>query len=71
MPHGKTSCLNKRSRILRIELERLYAQRSAVDAAIQELELRQVTPNSSSESTLPAQSAEIIQEHRYFESLAQ
>jgi hypothetical protein len=64
MPHGKTSCLNRRSRVLRVELERLYAQRSAVDAAIHELELRQITPNSSGEPTLATQGAEIIQEHR-------
>jgi hypothetical protein len=65
MPHGKTSCLNKRSSVLRIELERLYAQRSAVDAAIQELELRQVIVSSSTESSLQKQSADIIQEHRF------
>jgi len=64
MPHGKTSCLSKTSRMLRVELERLYAQRSAVNAAIQELELRQVTVSSSSEPSLQKQSAEVVQEHR-------
>jgi hypothetical protein len=58
MPHGKTSCLHKRSTVLRIELERLYAQRSAVDAAIQELELRQVTVSSCNEPSLQKQSAD-------------
>jgi hypothetical protein len=52
MPHGKTSCLRKRSTVLRVRLEQLYAQRSAVDAAIEELELRRVTVSSSSESSL-------------------
>jgi hypothetical protein len=65
MPHGKTSCLDKRSRILRIELDRLYAQRSAVDAAIQELELRQVTVSSSGESPLQKQTADIIEERGF------
>lgn len=50
--------------MLRVELERLYAQRSAVNAAILELELRQVTVGSSSEPSLQKQSAEIVQEHR-------
>lgn len=63
MPHGKTSCLNKRSRALRVELERLYAQRSAVDAAIRELELRQVTTSSSIESSVQKHSPDMIQEH--------
>ena len=64
MPHGKTSCLGKASRMLRVELERLYAQRSAVNAAILELELRQGTVSSSSEPSLQKQSAEVVQEHR-------
>ena len=64
MPHGKTSCLGKTSTMVRVELERLYAQRSAVDAAIQELELRQVTVSSSSEPSLQKQGAESVQEHR-------
>ena len=58
MPHGKTSCLRKRSTVLRVQLEQLYAQRSAVDAAIEELELRRVTVSSSTESSLQKQSAE-------------
>lgn len=60
MPHGKTSCLRKRSTIVRVELEQLYAQRSAVNAAIEELELRRVTvtASSTSESCLQKQSAD-------------
>jgi hypothetical protein len=64
MPHGKTSCLGKASTIVRVELERLYAQRSAVNAAIRDLELRQVTVAASSEPPLQKQSAEPVQEHR-------
>jgi hypothetical protein len=58
MPHGKTSCRTKGSAVLRVELEQLYAKRSAVDAAIQELELRQVSLNVSSEASLPKQKSE-------------
>jgi hypothetical protein len=65
MPHGKTSCLSKRWTTLRVELERLYARRSAINAAIHELEMRQVTVTSSSESSLPKQSAEGIPEPRF------
>jgi hypothetical protein len=62
MPHGKTSCLRKRSTVLRVQLEQLYAQRSAVDAAIEELELRRVTVSSStSESSLQKQTADFSQ----------
>lgn len=61
MAHGKTSCLHKRSPVLRVELEQLYAQRSAVDAAIEELELRQVTVSSNSESSQQKQSTEFSQ----------
>jgi hypothetical protein len=66
MPHRKTSCLSKKWTILRVELERLYAQRSAINAAIHELELRQVTVPSSSDPSLQKQSAEAIQEGRSF-----
>ena len=52
MPHTKTSCREKASRLVRLQLEQLYARRSAVDAAIQELELRQVTVLASDSSHL-------------------
>jgi wyosine [tRNA(Phe)-imidazoG37] synthetase (radical SAM superfamily) len=52
MPHGKTSCLRKKSTVLRVQLEQLYAQRSAVDAAIEELELRRMTVSSTGEPCL-------------------
>ena len=58
MPHGNTSCRTKVSVVLRVELEQLYAKRSAVEAAIHELELRQVSPNVSSEASLPKQKPE-------------
>jgi len=54
MPHGSTSCRGRGSTLLKIELERLYAQRSAVDAAIRELEMTQralALPADSSPST--------------------
>ena len=58
MAHGKTSCRNKRLTLLRIELAQLYAQRTAVDAAIQELEVRRITVNSSPESSLQKQNSD-------------
>jgi hypothetical protein len=58
MPHGKTSCLRKKSTVLRVQLEQLYAKRSAVDAAIEELELRRVPVSSSSESSLQKQNSD-------------
>jgi hypothetical protein len=58
MPHSKTSCRTKGSAILRVELEQLYARRSAVEAAIQELELRQLSLNVGSETSLPKQKSE-------------
>lgn len=58
MPHGNTSCRTKVSAVLRVELEQLYAKRSAVEAAIQELELRRLRPNVSSEASLPKQKPE-------------
>jgi hypothetical protein len=58
MPHGKTSCRTKGFTVVRIQLEQLYAKRSAVDAAIQELELRQVIVRVNTESTLQQQNSE-------------
>jgi len=50
MPHTKTSCREKASRLVRLQLEQLYARRSAVDAAIQELEMREMGVLSSDSS---------------------
>jgi hypothetical protein len=58
MPHGKTSCLRKKSTVLRVQLEQLYAERLAVDAAIEELELRRVPVTSSSEPILQKQTSD-------------
>ena len=58
MPHGKTSCRNKGFTVVRIELEQLYAKRSAVDAAIQELELRQLVVSVNTESRMQKQRSE-------------
>ncbi len=38
MSHVRSSCRGKTVFLLRTELERLYAQRSAIDAAISELQ---------------------------------
>jgi hypothetical protein len=38
MPHGSSSCRRKVSTLLRLELELLYARRSALTASIQALE---------------------------------
>lgn len=54
MPHGRTSCRGKGSALLRIELERLYAERSAVNAAIRELELWQRALAVPAETSPPA-----------------
>ena len=62
MPHSKTSCRSKGFTVARIELEQLYAKRSAVDAAIRELELRQVTVSLKNDSSLQNQSSEFSSE---------
>ncbi len=38
MPHARSSCRGRTLNLLRCELEDLYAQRSAVDAAIRALQ---------------------------------
>jgi hypothetical protein len=45
MSHLRSSCRNRSVNLLRLELEHLYAQRSAVDAAILALQgFRPVSP---------------------------
>ncbi len=38
MPHARSSCRGRFVNLLKLELEHLYAQRSAVDAAISALQ---------------------------------
>ncbi|MBV9778741.1 MAG: hypothetical protein JOY62_02105 [Acidobacteriaceae bacterium] len=54
MPHGRTSCRSRGYAVLRLTLEELYAQRSAVEAAIHELELRR-TPGISAGDAFDSQ----------------
>lgn len=58
MPHVRTSCRGKASAWLQVELEHLYAQRSAVVAAIQELERKQLGAATQAESYSPNNSLE-------------
>ncbi len=53
MSHGRTSCRGKGDTLVRGELERLYAQRSVINAVIRELELRQISLSSASEAPQP------------------
>ena len=50
MPHVRSSCRNKMVNLLRLELESLYAQRSAVDAAIEALQVMRSSSASPTKS---------------------
>lgn len=54
MPYRRMSCGRKSSTLVLLELQRLYAQRSAVEAAIRELESQQHSIAPNSESMQPA-----------------
>lgn len=59
MPHGSTSCRRSGASLLRTELERLYAQRAAVDAAIRDLELKQASRIASDAGRPPNNNLEL------------
>jgi len=56
MPYRRTSCGRKSSVLVKVELARLYAQRTAVEDAIRELESRR---HSIASKTVPPQPSEL------------
>ena len=58
MPNHSTSCRKRAAALLRSELEELYAQRSALDAAIRELELQRASALSGGTSGQPSRTLE-------------